>query len=129
MYLAQHGAEEGSTVYKICYTQWYWGRQVAKSIFYAEANSAAFLNGEQLAATQGVSFSGSVAVDAALNSGSTVLYSIASGNLPAGMTFNTASGAISGTTSEVGTKVDCQASATPKKTSKGVRQPNLLRGL
>ena len=25
--------------------------------------------------------------------------------------------------------VDCQASATPKKTSKGVRQPNLLRGL
>ena len=28
-----------------------------------------------------------------------------------------------------GTKVDCQASATPKKTSKGVRQPNLLRGL
>lgn len=26
-------------------------------------------------------------------------------------------------------KVDCQASATPKKTSKGVRQPNLLRGL
>ena len=28
-----------------------------------------------------------------------------------------------------GTQVDCQASATPKKTSKGVRQPNLLRGL
>ena len=26
-------------------------------------------------------------------------------------------------------RVDCQASATPKKTSKGVRQPNLLRGL
>ena len=26
-------------------------------------------------------------------------------------------------------QVDCQASATPKKTSKGVRQPNLLRGL
>ena len=26
-------------------------------------------------------------------------------------------------------EVDCQASATPKKTSKGVRQPNLLRGL
>ena len=118
VYLAQHGAEEGSTVYKICYTQWYWVRQVAKSIFYAEANSAAFLNGywdldlngEQLAATQGVSFSGSVAVDAALNSGSTVLYSIAGGNLPAGMTFNTASGAVSGTTSEVGTftfAVDC----------------------
>ena len=118
VYLAQHGAEEGSTVYKICYTQWYGVRQVAKSIFYAEANSAAFLNGywdlelngEQLAATQGVSFSGSVAVDAALNSGSTVLYSIASGNLPAGMTFNTASGAVSGTTSEVGTftfAVDC----------------------
>lgn len=105
-------------LYKICYTQWYWVRQVAKSIFYAEANSAAFLNGywdldlngEQLAATQGVSFSGSVAVDAALNSGSTVLYSIASGNLPAGLTFNAASGAISGTPSEVGTftfAVDC----------------------
>ena len=28
-----------------------------------------------------------------------------------------------------GAPVDCQASATPKKTSKGVRQPNLLRGL
>ena len=28
-----------------------------------------------------------------------------------------------------GAMVDCQASATPKKTSKGVRQPNLLRGL
>ena len=28
-----------------------------------------------------------------------------------------------------GREVDCQASATPKKTSKGVRQPNLLRGL
>ena len=28
-----------------------------------------------------------------------------------------------------GRMVDCQASATPKKTSKGVRQPNLLRGL
>ena len=28
-----------------------------------------------------------------------------------------------------GRKVDCQASATPKKTSKGERQANLLRGL
>ena len=30
---------------------------------------------------------------------------------------------------DVSDMVDCQASATPKKTSKGVRQPNLLRGL
>ena len=28
-----------------------------------------------------------------------------------------------------GAAVDCQVSAAPKKTSKGVRQPNLLRGL
>ena len=110
VYLTQRG-ENGATVYKNCYTQWYWVRGVAKSILYAEANSASFRNGywdmslagEQLAATEGVSFNGSVAIEGSLNNGSAVSYALAQGRLPAGLSFNANTGAISGTASETGT--------------------------
>ena len=110
VYLAQHGEEEGTTVYKICYTQWYWTRSVAKSILYAEANSAAFKNGywninyggEELVATEGVTFNGSAAIDSGIRNGSTVVYTM-SGTLPAGLSFDSNTGAITGTATETGT--------------------------
>ena len=109
VYLAQHG-ENGETVYKICYTQWYWTRQVAKSILYAEANSAAFKNGywnidfagENLVANEGTTFTGSVAADGSLRKGSAVVYTL-NGTIPAGLSFNANTGEISGTAAETGT--------------------------
>ena len=109
VYLAQHG-ENGETVYKICYTQWYWTRQVAKSILYAEANSAAFKNGywnidfagENLVANEGTTFTGSVAADGSLRKGSAVVYTL-NGAIPAGLSFNANTGEISGTAAETGT--------------------------
>ena len=110
VYLAQNG-ENGETVYKICYTQWYWTRGVAKSILYAEANSASFrngywdttLSGKKLVADEGTSFNGSVAIDDILNEGSSAIYTLAQGKLPEGYSFDANSGEISGTAKESGT--------------------------
>ena len=111
VYLAQHGAEEGVPVYKICYTQWYWVRGVAKSILYAEANSAGFLNeywdlefpSEEFHAVESATFMGSVAIEGSLHGGSVVVYTLAAGRLPAGITLDADTGELSGTPAEVGT--------------------------
>lgn len=110
VYLAQK-SEGDAVVYKNCYTQWYWVRGVAKSILYAEANSASFRNGywdmtlagEQLEANEGATFTGSVSIDGSLNKGSAVVYTLAQGEMPEGLTFDANTGEISGTPAQIGT--------------------------
>lgn len=96
--------------YEICYTQWYWVRNVAKSMLYAEVNSAATQNGyfdltldsTTLKGTVSSEFTGTIAIDSKLENGSVASYSVSSGSLPAGLTLNSATGEITGTPTKAG---------------------------
>ena len=90
-------------------TQWYCVRQAAKSILFQTANSSVAQNGytglvipeNSAEATQGIGFDGFISIDALLNKGSSVAYSVM-GELPEGVTMNYATGAISGTPAAMG---------------------------
>ena len=90
-------------------TQWYCVRQAAKSILFQTANSSVAQNGytglvipeNSAVATQGIGFDGFISIDALLNKGSSVAYSVM-GELPEGVTMNYATGAISGTPAAMG---------------------------
>ena len=91
-------------------TQWYCVRMSAKAVLYGGADSTSQFNGYgsltvtggTMKATTGVSFDGSVALaEGTLTDGSFVEYSY-TGTLPEGFEFDSATGAISGTTSKAG---------------------------
>ena len=93
------------------YTQWYAVRMCAKSVLYNIASTVGQRNGyselslkggELGKAMQSVKYEGSVSIAASLDEDSTVKMSLASGKLPAGLSLNTLTGAISGTPTEVG---------------------------
>ncbi|MCD8308535.1 MAG: glycoside hydrolase family 3 C-terminal domain-containing protein, partial [Clostridia bacterium] len=109
VYLAQDDGN-GGTCYKICYTQWYCVREMAHNVLYQVANSAGQFNGYStlsitggtLSATEGLSADLSVSISSLIDEDSCVTYSLAS-SLPAGLSFDTLTGAISGTPTETGT--------------------------
>ena len=102
VYIAQAG-EGGKTVYEISYTQWYCVRQMAHGVLYQQANSAGQFNGYsglevtggKLSATESVSADLSVNIDSTVDKDSFVKYSAA--NLPAGLSIDENTGAITGT--------------------------------
>lgn len=104
------GAADEDGVVPVSYTQWYWVRNAAQRLLYVQANSNVMDNDTNTSvfadktfeATQNVAFSGSVAVKAEDVGASEIAYSL-SGELPAGLTLNTQTGAISGTPAEAGT--------------------------
>ncbi|MCF0230271.1 MAG: putative Ig domain-containing protein, partial [Parasporobacterium sp.] len=110
VYIPQNTEQEGVQEYVISYTQWYWVRGVAKSILYAEANSAAYYNGYRSEEIKGADFTGArtakfsetVSVDPMLKEGSAVVYEIVEGVLPEGLTLDETSGEISGKPLEKG---------------------------
>ena len=92
-------------------TQWYWVRRGVKNIMYATANSILRKNGIDLASfsgnatldplTQGTAVS-NLSVGITLPQGVSANYSISSGELPAGISLNASSGALSGTPTVAG---------------------------
>ena len=85
------------------YTQWYCVRQSVKAILFQCANSTVAENGytltdvsgSSLSATQGVTFEGSVGIDALLTEGSSTKISV-DGELPDGVSIDMNTGAVSG---------------------------------
>ena len=90
--------------------QYYFVRDCATRVMYKNANSTNHKNGygaleyasATLTAEQHVSFNGSVALNAAAMQGSTAVYEITAGELPAGITLNASSGQLSGTATVAG---------------------------
>ena len=108
VYIAQNDGN-GGTVYEISYTQWYCVRQMAHGVLYQLANSAAQYNGYtglevaggKLTATESLSADLSVSIDSLVDADSVVKYSAQS--LPAGLSIDKNTGAISGTPETYGT--------------------------
>lgn len=101
------GVKAGAGEKKESLVQYYQYRTMARAIMYLHANSACNLNGITFANWEGEDFGtvaqgGAVSVSAAvadadIQSAEKVTYSIASGTLPAGLTLNVSTGAITGT--------------------------------
>ena len=93
------------------YTQWYNVRMTAKSVLYNVASTTGNFNGYSEIAisggalasgTQGLSYTADVGVSRLLSEGSSAVCSLSMGKLPAGLTLNENTGAISGTPTESG---------------------------
>lgn len=104
------GAADENGVVPVSYTQWYWVRNAAQRLLYIQANSNVMDNNiktdlfanKTFEATQNVAFSASVAVDKTELNATEVVYAL-NGDLPAGLSFNELTGAISGTPTQAGT--------------------------
>lgn len=107
--------QEGYSYYvaETSYTQWYYLRNTAARILYADANSNDVLNGHvttslteiaesELSVTQGSEVNLSLGLTEETLNGSTAVYTLV-GNLPEGLTFSASDGSISGTPKEAGT--------------------------
>lgn len=102
-------------------TQWYYGRMSATRVLYVAAHTSNVNNGvatsnfkaKTIELVQGQAASNvSVAMPAEDLSGASVTYAVTSGTLPAGLSLNASTGAITGKTTEVGsTRVTITATA------------------
>ena len=105
--------EDGKAITVESPTQWYCVRMAAKNMLYQLASTSAQENGYSevnpaggtlTAGTQQVEYTGSASVESILTAGSTVTsYEVTEGSLPAGLTLNATTGAITGTPTAAGT--------------------------
>ncbi|MBP5343074.1 glycoside hydrolase family 3 C-terminal domain-containing protein, partial [bacterium] len=86
-------------------SQWYYARMVAMRVLYVAANTLNNENGVRVTGfgatysdlAQGTAANLSIAIDPSMLNGETVTYAVTSGTLPAGLSLNATTGAITGT--------------------------------